>query len=375
MSTAQSEFEALAAELVAAFAGGLEPWADDRFDELARRVFAWQWSHNPVYRRFCEARRATPATVERWTDVPAVPTAGFKALDLAPGPVEATFRTSGTSRGGGERGRHGVRSLALYRASALPPLRAHLAPEGRPLRILSLIPPARAVPESSLARMMDFAEEAVGDGRGGSFAGADFALSTDAFEAAAAQAVDEEVPVWVAGTAFAFVHLIDAVSRGEMGRLALPPGSRVMETGGFKGRSRTVSRSELYAGIETTLGIGVDAVVNEYGMTELLSQFYDGVAGEPGRPRVEERLHRAPPWLRTRVVDPATLAPVEAGEPGLLLHFDLANLGSVSAVLTEDMGVAEGDAIQVLGRAAGAEPRGCSLSLEELLAVRSGGAR
>ncbi len=57
------------------------------------------------------------------------------------------------------------------------------------------------------------------------------------------------------------------------------------------------------------------------------------------------------------------------GRPGLLAHFDLANLGSVSAVLTEDVGVGEPGGFRLLGRAAGAEPRGCSIAMDDLLAA------
>ena len=37
-------------------------------------------------------------------------------------------------------------------------------------------------------------------------------------------------------------------------------------------------------------------------------------------------------------------------------------------LLTEDLGVADGDGFRLLGRAAGAELRGCSLVVEELRA-------
>ncbi|MEE3184308.1 MAG: hypothetical protein VX310_00895, partial [Gemmatimonadota bacterium] len=63
---------------------------------------------------------------------------------------------------------------------------------------------------------------------------------------------------------------------------------------------------------------------------------------------------------------------VPMGEPGLLCHYDLANAGSVMAVLTEDQGVAVEDGFRVLGRVQGAEPRGCSLAMDDLLSgVRS----
>jgi len=45
----------------------------------------------------------------------------------------------------------------------------------------------------------------------------------------------------------------------------------------------------------------------------------------------------APPTLRTRILDPVTNEDASPGEPGLLVHYDLANLNSVMAIQTEDM--------------------------------------
>ena len=62
-------------------------------------------------------------------------------------------------------------------------------------------------------------------------------------------------------------------------------------------------------------------------------------------------------------------ADVAPGATGLLCHHDLANAGSVSVVLTEDLGRTVGDdGIEVLGRVTGAVPRGCGLLLAELAA-------
>jgi hypothetical protein len=369
-------FGELAASLVACFRRGVSaPLDDASFDELARRVFAFQFETNAAYGAFCSGRGVTPGAWPGWAGVPAVPTSAFKHLRLIsgdPAGVEAEFLTSGTSRGAGSRGRHPVRSLALYREACLPNLGAHLLPGAEPpIRILCLLPSVLDAPTSSLSRMMDFAMEAWGDPGSRWLAdpetGVDVAATRRALEEAAAAGR----PVWVAGTAFAFVHWIDAVGRGEADPVQLPAGSRLMETGGFKGRSREVPRGELYDALYRTLGIPLSHMVNEYGMTELLSQFYESVlavgAGGDAAPELAERHHRGPPWVRTRILDPETLAPVPAGTPGLLCHHDLANAGSVAAVLTEDLGVAVGDGFRVLGRAPGAEPRGCSLALEELL--------
>jgi hypothetical protein len=66
------------------------------------------------------------------------------------------------------------------------------------------------------------------------------------------------------------------------------------------------------------------------------------------------------------VVSPVTLEPLARGERGLLRHFDLANVGSVSALQTEDVGVEVGVGFEILGRASGAEARGCALLLEQV---------
>jgi hypothetical protein len=75
----------------------------------------------------------------------------------------------------------------------------------------------------------------------------------------------------------------------------------------------------------------------------------------------------APPWLRARVIDPETLGVVPRGETGMLQLFDLGNIGSAAFVLTEDLARAEPEGgFRLVGRAAGAELRGCSLLAEEL---------
>jgi hypothetical protein len=111
--------------------------------------------------------------------------------------------------------------------------------------------------------------------------------------------------------------------------------------------------------------------VNEYGMTEMSSQFYDGTAGTAAEP--EARWHAGPPWVRTEAADPETLAVLPHGEVGVLRHRDLANLHSVAGIQTEDLGITSAEGFRVLGRARGAEARGCSLAMDDLLtALRRG---
>jgi hypothetical protein len=204
----------------------------------------------------------------------------------------------------------------------------------------------------------------------------DSALDLAGLELALRSAEEERQPVLLLGTAFAFVHWLDGLETAEGGRryFRLPAGSRLLETGGFKGRARVMPRSELYAALERRLGLGPEWMVNEYGMTELLSQYYEPTIGQQARTgslpeALDARRLVPPPWLRFRVLDPVTLAPVADGETGVLAHYDLANAGSVMAVLTEDFGYRDERGLKLLGRAPGAEPRGCSIAMDELLAA------
>jgi len=357
------------------------------FEALALRVLRFQAHANPVYGALLRNRGLEPESLDHWAGFPPVPARAFReAPPYIPGegeaPPEAVFHTSGTT---GAPGVHRVRDLSLYHASLLPPARRFLGlgelardpgseggAEGGRVRILALLPGPEDRPASSLAHMAGVLLQRFDDGGGGFFLSADWEMEVAAVEEALAGACADGVPVLLLATAFALVHWLDQ-SRVEAGAgIRLPPGSRIMETGGYKGRSREVARPRLYRELSLALGVPAERIVNEYGMTEMLSQFYEPVLEEGGPADPARRRHLGPAWVRTRVLDPVTLAPVPDGEPGLLCHLDLANLYSAAHLLTEDLGVAvpgptpsHAAGFRVLGRSAGAVPRGCSLSLED----------
>ena len=235
--------------------------------------------------------------------------------------------------------------------------------------MLSLMPRGAELPHSSLAHMIDVVLAENGDT--GSAVCADVACGIN--EPGLERALrDADRPVCLLGTSAAFVHWLDSLAeRGISFRL--PPGSRLMDTGGYKGKGREVAVDTMIGAYGERLGIDPLHCVNEYGMTELCSQQYDIHLRDHTRGRVPRmRIKHAPPWLRTRVVDPQSLLPVPDGTPGLLQHFDLANIGSVLAVQTEDVGVRTEDGVTLLGRVTGATPRGCSIAMDDLLgALRS----
>jgi hypothetical protein len=342
--------------------GATSPSDEERFERLALELFAYQHRHNPAYRRFCDALGVDAKAVRSWRDIPAVPTGAFKEARLATFPPERevrTFRTSGSTARG--RGELHLDTLAIYEASLLATFSAYVCPDVERIRFAVLAPSAAEAPDSSLSYMLEVVVRELGTRESRFYVGRDGWDPESLIE----DLVGAREPVALVGTAFAFVHLLDRLAE-DRETIELPEGSRIMETGGFKGRSREVSREELHGALQAALGVPLFRIVNQYGMCELGSQFYEASM----RARKPSPIKRIPPWVRTRVVDPSSLRELPAGETGILVHYDLANTGSVLAVQTSDLGRRAEDGFEVLGRAAGAELRGCSLAADLLLGAR-----
>jgi hypothetical protein len=167
-------------------------------------------------------------------------------------------------------------------------------------------------------------------------------------------------PVALLGASYSFVHLIDALDERGL-RFCLPEGSRLLDTGGSKRQAREVPLDAFYDSLTAAFGVARAHCINMYGMTELSSQFYD--EGNATVPSVKSGPH----WIRTRVLDPLTGHDVPAGQRGVLAHCDLANFNSATTLLTEDVGVAVEGGFLLLGRAEGAEAKGCSIAVQEFL--------
>lgn len=363
--------DALDARILAAIAS--YTLDDLAFLRLTQDLLAYQLANNAPYAAFARSRGIDSAHLPaRLAEIPAVPAAAFKEARLATFPPSETavwFETSGTTQGG-RSGRHEFSTARLYEAAVLASFDRMLLADGARLRYLLLVPDPRERPHSSLGFMMAVVARERGAGAAGWYLHSDN-LEIDAFLRDARRACEDGAPVCLATTAFALVALLDAMAERGV-TLALPPGSRIMETGGFKGRTRIVERTTLYLEASKRLGVPIPAIVAEYGMTELSSQWYDAPFS---RDRIEPRVKIAPPWLRALVVDGEGRA-LPDGVVGAIRHIDLANRGSVIAVDTEDLGAivpstSSGQAgLVLLGREQGAELRGCSLDAETLLARR-----
>jgi len=358
----------LQTKIAAAIDGDVKPEARDA---LLAELRAFQAAHVEPYARLVRARgedAALPTDVFRFARVAA----------HAPEHDVRVFRTSGTTSGA--RGQHFFRDLSLYDRAAKAWAARMLFADG-PMRLVVLAPDETDAPDSSLSYMLSrfatwFAtrssvrSEASASSSDVSsstvpssvtFCWRDGSLDVDALVAALSETRE---PIALLGTSFAFVFAEDALAERSV-RFALAAGSRVMQTGGFKGRTREVSPDAMLAMLSARYGVPEERVVAEYGMTELSSQAYETTLVERSSPR---RL-RFPPWVRVTAVDPVDLRALPIGQTGLLRIDDAANLDSVCAIQTADLARIEVDGSFVLfGRAPGATPRGCSLAVEEALA-------
>lgn len=332
-----------------------------RFEALALEIARFQTRHSPGFARLV-ARSGK--SLDRLDAIPAVPADAFRVARVAVHPPEldvVRFVTSGTTAN--ERGTHALRTTQTYECLSLLHGRAALIshPPG-PRTVVLLAPEPSEPPSSSLGFMMArFAREF--DGRAERWLvrpdGVDVAELASAVKRARARGE----PVLVLATAFALVAALDALGGAS---LALPPGSAVMQTGGFKGRTRALEPAALYRAVAEAFTVDEAAIVGEYGMTELTSQLYEGTL--PGAALNGPRgTYLEPPWCKVNPVDPVSLEPLPDGEIGLARIIDLGNVDSAVAIVTQDRVRRNADGIELVGRNTGAPPRGCSRAVEALL--------
>jgi hypothetical protein len=336
-----------------------------RFEELALALFQYQYERVPAYRAFAQATDSTPSNVGRAEDVPALPVEAHRHTRVATFPPElevARFHTSGTT--GADPGTLHLDTLELYNLALERAFEHHVMPDTASMSMALLVSSPEESPHSSLCYMLDRVRQRWGAAPSRAFVRSG-ALQWPELRNGLERATSDGEPVCLLGTAFAFVQLLDAAAENAWS-VRLPLGSRLFETGGYKGRSHELDRATLHANLSDTLGIPVTHMVSEYGMTELGSQYYTlslraALRREP--PPAAEGWS-APFWLRARLMDSETAAcrdSATAASPGLLSHHDLVNRGSVAHLLCGDLGTPEPPSFRLLGRVPRGDLRGCGL--------------
>ena len=301
---------------------------DSNFNDRSLEVFDYQYHHNSIYHQFCDLLQKTPDTVNTIYEIPFLPIEFFRdhvILSVDTG-VEKIFKSSGTTLY--RRSTHYIPDLKFYHEIAKKTFE-HVFGRLSDKKIIALLPSYVEQGDSSLISMVDhFLNDA--DPTSGYFTTKNIAKS-----------LKSNAQNIIFGVSHALLNLEINEST---------PNTTIIETGGMKGYSKEITRTELHRIISQKTGI--DTIWSEYGMTELQSQAY----GKGG-------LFRFPRWVKTlirEVNDPFTYQ--ERSQSGGINVIDLANVETCSFIETKDLGkINEDGSFEVLGRIDNSDIRGCNL--------------
>ena len=358
MSTTAGASHQLTQEILDIIAAGVDAELPD-FNDYALRLFGMHFETNKIFREFCDAKRVCKEDVTTWEEVPLVYNDMFKTHLVASFPLEQSVMacltggtTSLTQRGRIFRDEDGKK---LVFAANKTMTGAYLFPdfeEGKRCRILILAPSPEMAPSMGMAIGMEQTRQAFGTpdsmfllGRSG--------IDVKGLIKALRESEASGVPVALIGATSAYVYFFQACRRKKM-KFNLPPGSRVCDGGGYRGRFGVVTREDYLAMVTEILDVPDSHCVNVLGEAETATNLFDDslrrhVKGLPPR----KRTRPVPPWSRVLAMDIDKLTPLPDGEVGLLAHWDLANVPTVLAVITDNLGYTTdgGTGCEMVGRA------------------------
>lgn len=308
------------------------------FKTAAIATFKHQFTHNKVYRSFCDLLYIHPSDVKGIFDIPFLPIQFFKthAILSSKEKAQEIFTSSGTT--GTKTSKHFVTNISLYEESYLKGFH-HFYGDIKEFTVLALLPNYLERKGSSLVYMVnDLINKSENIESG-------FYLNNlDELTKKLIELDTNGQKILLIGVSFALLDLI------EKHQFSLK-NTIVMETGGMKGRRKELIREELHTILKN--GFGVSQIHSEYGMTELLSQAYSKGNG----------VFDCPPWMKilTRDTEDA-LSIQEPNKTGGINVIDLANFNSCSFIATQDLGkVHQNGSFEIIGRFDTSDIRGCNL--------------
>lgn len=311
----------------------------DEFEEAALELFNYQSRNCLTYKAFLHHLGVTSDSVNTLEEIPFLPIEMFKKHKVVTKPfgkTELLFRSSGTTKE--QTSHHYVADASLYRKSLS---KSFFDCWGAPSNyvFLALLPDYLERQDASLVWMVNELMKEAGNEESGFYLDnlGELKRKIDFLK-------EGECNLMLIGVSFALLDL------AEQHRVNLG-GHIVMETGGMKGRRKEMIREELHNRLK--IGLGVNRVASEYGMTELLSQAY---ASDEGK-------FQFPNWAGVFVRDPYDpLSILGKNRTGGLNIIDLANIDSCAFIATDDIGIKRDEnSFEVLGRFDNSDIRGCNL--------------
>lgn len=312
--------------------------SQERFIEIAIKVFKHQFKNNKVYRSFCDLLYKHPSDISKIEDIPFLPIQFFKSRKVLSSlnQIDETFTSSGTT--GNITSKHFVTNINVYKESYLKGF-THFYGNIEDYVVLALLPNYLERKGSSLVFMVNDLIKKTKNSDSG------FYLNN--LEDLAQKLINldkKNQKVLLIGVSFALLDLVEKQQFNLKSTI-------VMETGGMKGRRKELIREELHQILQN--GFGVKEIHSEYGMTELLSQGYSNGNG----------IFETPPWMQILTRDTEDALTINAKEKnGGINVIDLANYNSCSFIATQDLGkVHQNGTFEIIGRFDNSDIRGCNL--------------
>jgi len=350
----------------------------DQNKDLLRAAVAEEIQHHcthcDAFGRWYRKQGADPAAaIDDLAQLPFLPVTVFKRLALqsvGTGGVVRILKSSATSSqtpssvalDAVTRGRQ-MRVLATL-------MSALLGPERRPFVVLDAAPqagsevelPARVAGMRGYLMMASETRYAMESHAGGPV------LQVDELRGALADLTARGIPICLLGYTYVLYRNVIAPLLGQGMRFELPPESFVLHFGGWKRlEGQAVARERFNADAARVFSVDPRHIRDIYGFTEQLGVIYP----DDGR-----GVRLAPAFAEVFVRDPFTLELVPDGNPGLLQFITpLPHSYPGVSILLDDTGriVSRdrevdgryGTRFEVLGRAKGAQIRGCGDTLPE----------
>jgi len=310
---------------------------DEEFREMCLKIFNFQYTNLPVYRKFCDLLSINVSRIRHEAEIPFLPIQFFKTHKIVSAGASSNivFTSSGTT--GQITSRHYVADITLYERAFLSIFHQFYG-DPREYIFLALLPSYLEREGSSLIYMVQKLIEKSGHEESGFYLHNLKELSHKLRE------LDSSgKKIILLGVSYALLDLIEEQKFSLQNTI-------VMETGGMKGKRKEMVKEELHAILRE--GFGVPAIHSEYGMTELLSQAYSNGGGIFG----------CPPWMKILTRNPEDPLTLVEGKTGGINVIDLANINSCSFIATQDLGVVYPDnSFEIKGRFDNSDIRGCNL--------------
>jgi hypothetical protein len=333
---------------------------------LLKKELAYACNQNPRFRNYVEHWHNDFRGVEEIADLPYLPVGVFKANPpLALVGSDDVKRTLSSSSTTGQTPSRVVLDAATARRMAkgvIAIVRDFIGPARRPYLVIDVPENLKAQAElgargAAIQALGSFATEIVSclrPGREG-----DSSLDLDKLLGCAEKWKDADVLVY----GFTYVIWTQLVQPLQRQGISLSiPNIHVLHSGGWKRlEQQAVTRDVFVREVASVFGCSPERILDYYGMVENVGVIY---------PDCERGNKHVPAFAEIIVRDPLTLAPVKAGERGLIQVCSVLPTSFPGfLVLTEDMAEVigydncpcgrRGTSFRFVGRAPKAEVRGC----------------